>query len=592
MKRFLTLLLMGSIFLSYALIYAKENDRKILTHAQNKERKILNTPLKGEQANSLNSLSPLVRIEPDSLSYTLPRFIWSTTDFYIHNDGDQALTVSITDVETTILLPSSVAPKKTLTGSSVPAIKQQLRKIRIPREISTPQPLPFSPSSPGAEAVVITDPAGDVSNPGIDVVSVDISENVFSYIFKVNFAAAPDSSALPILSLDLDQNFATGSFPSPLGFGPGFFDVGAEYDIIFDVGNFLGDSLGLPPSAYAIVGGDTSFTPAGVALLNIGTNSVEAQFLKLLSPPLLDDNLNAALVSLSLVGLELPDFAPDYGHGLLGQENGLSWLAELDSSGFSSIPLQGTVAPGDSLQVQAKLVTVNPEGNYSAEIHIANNSANNPNVVVPVTVSIMGLSNPTIMVSPLQIADTLAENQPPKQYNLTLTNTGVGNLLYLVTDSLPPGEDWLNVPGLGVGQLGGGESDLVPVEVNPAGLAPDQTYIGYVMITSNDASNPRIEVPVEIHIQGSAGIANQGTLPKDFALHPNYPNPFNAVTLEIFNILGQRVKTLLQQLLPAGQYTAHWNGTNTAAEPLGNGIYLYRLTAGKRVFTRKMILMK
>lgn len=557
------------------------------------------------QSSSPESAGPLIRVEPESLHYQLPRFTWADRDFYIYNDGDQPLNVSITDV----LISAGAAgdsPATLYVEAFIRSLQRRLGRVNLP-----PSPpaanSPESLSSPLLlRSVVITDPAGDTNNPGIDVVSVEISENFFNYIFTINYNGTPDSSALAILSIDRDQNFGTGAFPAPLGFGPGLYDVGAEYDIVFDIGNFLGDTLGLSASAYAIQGGDTSFTPVGISLpLSIAGTSVQAQFVKFLTPPLIDNNLNACLVSLGLSGLSLPDFAPDYGHGLLGQENGLSWLTEFDSGGFSAIPLTGTVAPGDSMLVRARVAGVNPNGNYSAEIRIANNSANQSNLALPVSVSIAGLSAPVIQVTPSQISDTLIVNQPPQSYDITITNAGQGTLFFLASDSLPQGENWLSLPPLSFGQLGAGESEALAITVNPAGLNPHQTYLGYVQITSNDTLTPRLDLPVEIYIQPPSGLENGGTVPAALALYPNYPNPFNPSTrikfdlprsgpvkLEIFNVLGQRVAAPLAQTLPPGQYTVDWNARNEAGEPLSSGIYVYRLTAGEKTLSGKMILLR
>lgn len=94
-------------------------------------------------------------------------------------------------------------------------------------------------------------------------------------------------------------------------------------------------------------------------------------------------------------------------------------------------------------------------------------------------------------------------------------------------------------------------------------------------------------------------------IPRDFALEQNYPNPFNpsttirfalperaAVKLEIFNILGERVATLLDESLAAGEHHAEWNGRGNSGGTVGTGIYFYRLTAGTQSEIRKMVLLK
>lgn len=89
-------------------------------------------------------------------------------------------------------------------------------------------------------------------------------------------------------------------------------------------------------------------------------------------------------------------------------------------------------------------------------------------------------------------------------------------------------------------------------------------------------------------------------LPRSFTLKQNYPNPFNpstvisfeiptrsAVKLEVFNVLGQKVTTLVNDQLAAGSYTATFDGSRYAS-----GVYLYRLRADDFEETRKMVLVK
>ncbi|MCK6618904.1 MAG: T9SS type A sorting domain-containing protein [Calditrichaceae bacterium] len=105
-------------------------------------------------------------------------------------------------------------------------------------------------------------------------------------------------------------------------------------------------------------------------------------------------------------------------------------------------------------------------------------------------------------------------------------------------------------------------------------------------------------------IHGTVGIAEQPT-PDVFELSQNYPNPFNPVThiqfslagkvkvkLEVFNVLGQRVKTLVDSDLAPGKHEVAWDGRNDAGARVGSGLYFYRLKAGDYVKSRKMILIK
>lgn len=95
------------------------------------------------------------------------------------------------------------------------------------------------------------------------------------------------------------------------------------------------------------------------------------------------------------------------------------------------------------------------------------------------------------------------------------------------------------------------------------------------------------------------------TYPKIFNLRQNYPNPFNPSTtiafdlprhsharLEVYNLLGERVVTLLDRDLPAGGHRVTWNGADSFGRTAASGIYFYRLTAGDYSQTRKMMLMK
>ena len=91
----------------------------------------------------------------------------------------------------------------------------------------------------------------------------------------------------------------------------------------------------------------------------------------------------------------------------------------------------------------------------------------------------------------------------------------------------------------------------------------------------------------------------------DYELSQNYPNPFNpetrinyailensVVTIEIFNITGQLIRTLINEYKAKGNYSVIWDGRDNAGRLVSSGIYLYRLQAGSFIQTRKMIFMK
>lgn len=94
-------------------------------------------------------------------------------------------------------------------------------------------------------------------------------------------------------------------------------------------------------------------------------------------------------------------------------------------------------------------------------------------------------------------------------------------------------------------------------------------------------------------------------IPEKFELFQNYPNPSNPgtlikyalpqesdVILVIYNILGQKVRVLVEDLQEPGYYTISWDGKNEQGSAVGSGIYFYRIQAGDFTKTAKMSLLK
>jgi len=95
------------------------------------------------------------------------------------------------------------------------------------------------------------------------------------------------------------------------------------------------------------------------------------------------------------------------------------------------------------------------------------------------------------------------------------------------------------------------------------------------------------------------------TLPTAFELSQNYPNPFNPstnisfalpeqtdVSLEVFNILGKKVRLLINESFAAGQHTVVWDGRNDNGVEVASGVYFYRMQTETTFQTKKMLFLK
>jgi len=96
-----------------------------------------------------------------------------------------------------------------------------------------------------------------------------------------------------------------------------------------------------------------------------------------------------------------------------------------------------------------------------------------------------------------------------------------------------------------------------------------------------------------------------GNIPTEFGLSQNVPNPFNPstiveyalpmdaqVNLSIYNVLGQHVKTLVDDMQRAGRQTVTWDGTDNGGNSVASGVYFYKIRAGDFSSTKKMLLLK
>lgn len=170
-------------------------------------------------------------------------------------------------------------------------------------------------------------------------------------------------------------------------------------------------------------------------------------------------------------------------------------------------------------------------------------------------------------------------------------NNGVTNLVYTDPDGVehrldlndPDIESKLKDLGLDfniISNMGNGDSGLFIREISTTVSSGDET--------------------------GTVGAAKEASsLPEGFSLGQNYPNPFNPITtirfdlpaaghvvLEVYNVLGQKVKTLVDEHRTAGFHTVVWNGTDYRGVAVASGVYFYRMESGNYNSYRKMLLLK
>ena len=127
-------------------------------------------------------------------------------------------------------------------------------------------------------------------------------------------------------------------------------------------------------------------------------------------------------------------------------------------------------------------------------------------------------------------------------------------------------------------------------------------YDGEIVITSNDPFLPETVIDISAIGDGN-GVPDAPKLVTQ--LGGNYPNPFNPettvafslaeesdVSIEIYNIKGQKVKTLVNEKLDKGEYYLVWKGKDNHNKQVGSGVYFYKMRAGRYTATKKMILLK
>jgi hypothetical protein len=204
------------------------------------------------------------------------------------------------------------------------------------------------------------------------------------------------------------------------------------------------------------------------------------------------------------------------------------------------------------------------------------------------------------------------EHSYPDMYfnnNIVWDNSVTGSMTF--GDNMPLQAIYNDIEG---GWPGTGNTNSNPKFVNPDSGDYNLSWANWPIddstkspcIDTGDPNSPldpdstRADMGALFYNQRWNDIPDNQRLPDRFILLDNYPNPFNfsttiryivpttgPVTLDVYDILGRKVRTLLDINQPAGEYRVTWN-----ADKVGTGVYFYRLTTGSNSISRPMILLK
>jgi hypothetical protein len=208
---------------------------------------------------------------------------------------------------------------------------------------------------------------------------------------------------------------------------------------------------------------------------------------------------------------------------------------------------------------------------------------------------------PIVNVNPTLVNKEIGLNQVSTEI-VELSNIGGEILNYTISFSDAP--EWLEADPIS-GSLNAGEMDEITLSFDSNGLETGQYSSS--MVIENGVSGQTV-VPVILTVNPTGVNEN---LPAKTELTGNYPNPFNPITniqfslkdesqvsLMIYNVRGQKVKTLVQDEMQAGYHSVIWNGTDEVGKSVSSGVYFSKFdsddnnNSGRYTSVKKVILLK
>ena len=170
--------------------------------------------------------------------------------------------------------------------------------------------------------------------------------------------------------------------------------------------------------------------------------------------------------------------------------------------------------------------------------------------------------------------------------------------------STTPAVPWLTVAPMS-GTVAAQDAGVLTATFDATALGVG-VYEALIRLSSNDPDEATVDVPVTLTVANPTGVVTIADVPSRFELGNPRPNPFGAansiqyavpahgerVNLSVFDVSGRRVRTLVNAAMPAGRYTATWDGRDGAGRRVVSGVYFYRMDAGSFSDVRKVTLLK
>jgi len=164
------------------------------------------------------------------------------------------------------------------------------------------------------------------------------------------------------------------------------------------------------------------------------------------------------------------------------------------------------------------------------------------------------------------------------------------------------GPTWLSVsPDRGI--IPPNNSLYINVLFDATGL-DEAVYYADLVLYSNDPLRSTVIIPGKFKMAVPVETA-VNNLPDKFALHQNFPNPFNPATtikydipaaskviIQVYSILGEKVATLVNEEQQPGYYSLEWNGRTDSGQSVASGVYIYTIAAGDFRQANKMVFLK